>query len=269
MTRDLDAVIAPFGRTLAEALREPGERGALSAIGIAAFPEPAIADCVARGLAAYWRSSRAYRPGQLTFLCSHDSAVNSLLSEAIAFHAAETAGVRRRKAADGDGSVLLVSFRQGARDIAIRALAAWSRQRRKPSEEETERMRLHRITEAASDFESLPLAICDERKAGSTAIIEAALRCRRIWGLSLMVVDDLQGFDAGWKPDESAVACNSRKIDTLRAMAASLDVPIVVMTAFASATGASPPSPADFPAAGYVERAGDRVLFFDSLGGSE
>jgi replicative DNA helicase len=254
---------------LTEALRELDERGALSAIGIAAFLEPAIADCVAHGLAAYRRSSRACRSGRLAFLCGRDSAVNSLLSEAIAFHAAEAADVRRRKAADGEGAVLLVSFRQSARDIAIRALAARSRQRRKPSEEETERVRLHHIMEAASDLESLPLAICDERIAGSTAVIEAALRYRRIWGLSLMVVDDLQGFDAGWKPDENSVTCNSRKIDTLRAMAATLGVPIVVMATLASAAGAPPPRLADFAAAGYVERDGDLVLFVNTLQGSE
>jgi replicative DNA helicase len=161
--------------------------------------------------------------------------------------------------------VLLVSFRQTARDIAIRVLASLSLRRRKSSEEETERVRLLRILGAASDLESLPLVIFDDRVAGSAAVIDAALRYQRIWGLGLMVVDDLQVFDGGWKSNESSFACNERKIDTLRAMAESLGVPIVVMVAFASVERAPLPSLADFAATGYVEREGDQVLFFDSL----
>lgn len=265
MTLDLDAVFAPFRSALTEALRQPNERGALSAIGVTAFPESATADCVARSLVAYQRSSSVFRPGQLAFLCSRDSAFNSLLSEAIAYRAAETADVGRRTAAGDEGTVLLVSFRQNARDIAIRVLASLSRRRRKSSEEETERVRLLRILEAAANLESLPLAICDEPVAGSSGVIDAALRYQRIWGLGLMVVDDLQAFDAGWKPDESSFACNARKIDTLRAMAESLGVPIVVMVAFASVERAPLPSLTDFAAMGYVKREGDQVLFFDSL----
>ena len=76
MTWDLDAVIAPFRSALTEALRQPNETGALSAIGVAAFPESATADCVARSRVAYQPSSSVFRPGQLAFLCSRDSAFN-------------------------------------------------------------------------------------------------------------------------------------------------------------------------------------------------
>ena len=197
----------------------------------------------------------------LVILAGRPSMGKTALATNIAYHAAQTLMSRQEKS-----SIAFFSLEMSSEQLSTRILSEQARiksddiRRGKVSEEE-----INRYIETSRNIYNLPLLI-DETPAITIATLSnRARRIKRLFGLSLVVVDYIQLMRAGnLNRNDGRVQEISEITQGLKALAKELGVPVLALSQLSRAVEQrddKQPQLADLRESGSIEQDADVVMF--------
>ena len=197
----------------------------------------------------------------LVILAGRPSMGKTALATNIAYHAAQTLMSRQEKS-----SIAFFSLEMSSEQLSTRILSEQARiksddiRRGKVSEEE-----INRYIETSRNIYNLPLFI-DETPAITIATLSnRARRIKRLFGLSLVVVDYIQLMRAGnLNRNDGRVQEISEITQGLKALAKELGVPVLALSQLSRAVEQrddKQPQLADLRESGSIEQDADVVMF--------
>jgi replicative DNA helicase len=197
----------------------------------------------------------------LVVLAGRPSMGKTALATNIAYHASQTLMSRQQKS-----SVAFFSLEMSSEQLSTRILSEQARiksddiRRGKVSEEE-----INRYIETSRNIYNLPLFI-DETPAITIATLSnRARRIKRLFGLSLVVVDYIQLMRAGnLNRNDGRVQEISEITQGLKALAKELGVPVLALSQLSRAVEQrddKQPQLADLRESGSIEQDADVVMF--------
>ncbi len=196
----------------------------------------------------------------LVILAGRPSMGKTALATNIAYHAAQNILSRQEKS-----SVAFFSLEMSSEQLSTRILSEQARiksddiRRGKVTEEE-----INRYIETSRNIYSLPLFI-DETPAITIATLSnRARRIKRLFGVSLVVVDYIQLMRSNLNKNEGRVQEISEITQGLKALAKELNVPILALSQLSRAVEQrddKQPQLADLRESGSIEQDADVVMF--------
>ena len=196
----------------------------------------------------------------LVILAGRPSMGKTALATNIAYHAAQNILSRQEKS-----SVAFFSLEMSSEQLSTRILSEQARiksddiRRGKVTEEE-----INRYIETSRNIYSLPLFI-DETPAITIATLSnRARRIKRLFGVSLVVVDYIQLMRSNLSKNEGRVQEISEITQGLKALAKELNVPILALSQLSRAVEQrddKQPQLADLRESGSIEQDADVVMF--------
>ncbi len=196
----------------------------------------------------------------LIILAGRPSMGKTALATNIAYHASQTIQKRQEKS-----SVAFFSLEMSSEQLSTRILSEQARiksddiRRGKVTEEE-----INRYIETSRNIYNLPLYI-DETPAITIATLSnRARRIKRLFGLSLIVVDYIQLMRANLNKNEGRVQEISEITQGLKALAKELSVPVLALSQLSRAVEQrddKQPQLADLRESGSIEQDADVVMF--------
>ncbi len=196
----------------------------------------------------------------LIILAGRPSMGKTALATNIAYHAAQNIMSRQEKS-----SVAFFSLEMSSEQLSTRILSEQARiksddiRRGKVSDEE-----INRYVETSRNIYNLPLFI-DETPAITIATLSnRARRIKRLFGLSLVVVDYIQLMRSNTLKSEGRVQEISEITQGLKALAKELGVPILALSQLSRAVEQrddKQPQLADLRESGSIEQDADVVMF--------
>ncbi len=196
----------------------------------------------------------------LVILAGRPSMGKTALATNIAYHAAQTIMSRQEKS-----SVAFFSLEMSSEQLSTRILSEQARiksddiRRGKVTEEE-----INRYIETSRNIYNLPLFI-DETPAITIATLSnRARRIKRLFGVSLIVVDYIQLMRSNSNKNEGRVQEISEITQGLKALAKELGVPILALSQLSRAVEQrddKQPQLADLRESGSIEQDADVVMF--------
>ena len=197
----------------------------------------------------------------LVILAGRPSMGKTALATNIAYHAAQTIMSRQEKS-----SVAFFSLEMSSEQLSTRILSEQARiksddiRRGKVTEEE-----INRYIETSRNIYNLPLYI-DETPAITIATLSnRARRIKRLFGISLIVVDYIQLMRAGnFNRNDGRVQEISEITQGLKALAKELGVPVLALSQLSRAVEQrddKQPQLADLRESGSIEQDADVVMF--------
>ena len=196
----------------------------------------------------------------LIILAGRPSMGKTALATNIAYHAAQTIMNRQEKS-----SVAFFSLEMSSEQLSTRILSEQARiksddiRRGKVTEEE-----INRYIETSRNIYNLPLFI-DETPAITIATLSnRARRIKRLFGVSLVVVDYIQLMRSNLNKNEGRVQEISEITQGLKALAKELGVPILALSQLSRAVEQrddKQPQLADLRESGSIEQDADVVMF--------
>tara|TARA_B100000963_G_scaffold360386_1_gene391095 strand:+ start:121 stop:1542 length:1422 start_codon:yes stop_codon:yes gene_type:complete len=196
----------------------------------------------------------------LVILAGRPSMGKTALATNIAYHAAQNIMTRQEKS-----SVAFFSLEMSSEQLSTRILSEQARiksddiRRGKVTEEE-----INRYIETSRNIYTLPLFI-DETPAITIATLSnRARRIKRLFGVSLIVVDYIQLMRSNLSKNEGRVQEISEITQGLKALAKELNVPILALSQLSRAVEQrddKQPQLADLRESGSIEQDADVVMF--------
>ena len=196
----------------------------------------------------------------LVILAGRPSMGKTALATNIAYHAAQNILSRQEKS-----SVAFFSLEMSSEQLSTRILSEQSRirsddiRRGKVTEEE-----INRYIETSRNIYNLPLFI-DETPAITIATLSnRARRIKRLFGVSLIVVDYIQLMRSSTSKNEGRVQEISEITQGLKALAKELGVPVLALSQLSRAVEQrddKQPQLADLRESGSIEQDADVVMF--------
>tara|TARA_A100001011_G_scaffold399587_1_gene508978 strand:+ start:638 stop:2059 length:1422 start_codon:yes stop_codon:yes gene_type:complete len=196
----------------------------------------------------------------LVILAGRPSMGKTALATNIAYHAAQNIMGRQEKS-----SVAFFSLEMSSEQLSTRILSEQARiksddiRRGKVTEEE-----INRYIETSRNIYSLPLFI-DETPAITIATLSnRARRIKRLFGVSLIVVDYIQLMRSNLNKNEGRVQEISEITQGLKALAKELNIPILALSQLSRAVEQrddKQPQLADLRESGSIEQDADVVMF--------
>ncbi len=196
----------------------------------------------------------------LVILAGRPSMGKTALATNIAYHAAQNIMSRQEKS-----SVAFFSLEMSSEQLSTRILSEQARiksddiRRGKVTEEE-----INRYIETSRNIYNLPLFI-DETPAITIATLSnRARRIKRLFGVSLLVVDYIQLMRSNLNKNEGRVQEISEITQGLKALAKELNVPILALSQLSRAVEQrddKQPQLADLRESGSIEQDADVVMF--------
>ncbi len=196
----------------------------------------------------------------LVILAGRPSMGKTALATNIAYHAAQTILSRQEKS-----SIAFFSLEMSSEQLSTRILSEQSRirsddiRRGKVTEEE-----INRYIETSRNIYNLPLFI-DETPAITIATLSnRARRIKRLFGVSLIVVDYIQLMRSSSIKNEGRVQEISEITQGLKALAKELGVPVLALSQLSRAVEQrddKQPQLADLRESGSIEQDADVVMF--------
>ena len=196
----------------------------------------------------------------LVILAGRPSMGKTALATNIAYHAAQTIMSRQEKS-----SVAFFSLEMSSEQLSTRILSEQARiksddiRRGKVTEEE-----INRYIETSRNIYNLPLFI-DETPAITIATLSnRARRIKRLFGVSLIVVDYIQLMRANSSRSDNRVQEISEITQGLKALAKELGVPVLALSQLSRAVEQrddKQPQLADLRESGSIEQDADVVMF--------
>ena len=215
---------------------------------------------VPTGLTALDEMLGGLHKSDLVILAGRPSMGKTALATNIAYHSAQTIMSRQEKS-----SVAFFSLEMSSEQLSTRILSEQARirsddiRRGKVSEEE-----INRYIETSRNIYNLPLFI-DETPAITIATLSnRARRIKRLFGVSLIVVDYIQLMRANLNKNEGRVQEISEITQGLKALAKELNVPILALSQLSRAVEQrddKQPQLADLRESGSIEQDADVVMF--------
>ncbi len=215
---------------------------------------------VPTGLTALDEMLGGLHKSDLVILAGRPSMGKTALATNIAYHAAQTIMSREEKS-----SVAFFSLEMSSEQLSTRILSEQARirsddiRRGKVTEEE-----INRYIETSRNIYNLPLFI-DETPAITIATLSnRARRIKRLFGVSLIVVDYIQLMRANLNKNEGRVQEISEITQGLKALAKELNVPILALSQLSRAVEQrddKQPQLADLRESGSIEQDADVVMF--------
>ena len=215
---------------------------------------------VPTGLTALDEMLGGLHKSDLVILAGRPSMGKTALATNIAYHAAQTIMSGQEKS-----SVAFFSLEMSSEQLSTRILSEQARirsddiRRGKVSEEE-----INRYIETSRNIYNLPLFI-DETPAITIATLSnRARRIKRLFGVSLIVVDYIQLMRANLNKNEGRVQEISEITQGLKALAKELNVPILALSQLSRAVEQrddKQPQLADLRESGSIEQDADVVMF--------
>ncbi len=196
----------------------------------------------------------------LVIIAGRPSMGKTALATNIAYHAAKNIQLRSSKS-----SVAFFSLEMSSEQLSTRILSEQSRiksndiRRGKATEEE-----LSRYIETSRDIYDLPLYIDETPAITISTLSNRARRIKRLFGLSLIVVDYIQLMRTSSKRNDGRVQEISEITQGLKALAKELSVPVLALSQLSRAVEQrddKKPLLADLRESGSIEQDADVVLF--------
>ena len=215
---------------------------------------------VPTGLTALDEMLGGLHKSDLVILAGRPSMGKTALATNIAYHAAQNIMNRQEKS-----SVAFFSLEMSSEQLSTRILSEQARiksddiRRGKVTEEE-----INRYIETSRNIYNLPLFI-DETPAITIATLSnRARRIKRLFGVSLIVVDYIQLMRANTFKNEGRVQEISEITQGLKALAKELGVPVLALSQLSRAVEQrddKQPQLADLRESGSIEQDADVVMF--------
>ena len=196
----------------------------------------------------------------LVIIAGRPSMGKTALATNIAYHAAKNIQLKGSKS-----SVAFFSLEMSSEQLSTRILSEQSRiksndiRRGKATEEE-----LGRYIETSRDIYDLPLYIDETPAITISTLSNRARRIKRLFGLSLIVVDYIQLMRTSSKRNDGRVQEISEITQGLKALAKELGVPVLALSQLSRAVEQrddKKPQLADLRESGSIEQDADVVLF--------
>ncbi len=196
----------------------------------------------------------------LVIIAGRPSMGKTALATNIAYHAAKNIQLKGSKS-----SVAFFSLEMSSEQLSTRILSEQSRiksndiRRGKATEEE-----LSRYIETSRDIYELPLYIDETPAITISTLSNRARRIKRLFGLSLIVVDYIQLMRTSSKRNDGRVQEISEITQGLKALAKELSVPVLALSQLSRAVEQrddKKPQLADLRESGSIEQDADVVLF--------
>ncbi len=196
----------------------------------------------------------------LVIIAGRPSMGKTALATNIAYHAAKNIQIKSLKS-----SVAFFSLEMSSEQLSTRILSEQSRiksndiRRGKATEEE-----LGRYIETSRDIYDLPLYIDETPAITISTLSNRARRIKRLFGLSLIVVDYIQLMRTSSKRNDGRVQEISEITQGLKALAKELNVPVLALSQLSRAVEQrddKKPQLADLRESGSIEQDADVVLF--------
>ncbi len=196
----------------------------------------------------------------LIIIAGRPSMGKTALATNIAYHAAKNIQSKNSKS-----SVAFFSLEMSSEQLSTRILSEQSRiksndiRRGKATEEE-----LGRYIETSRDIYDLPLYIDETPAITISTLSNRARRIKRLFGLSLIVVDYIQLMRTSSKRNDGRVQEISEITQGLKALAKELGVPVLALSQLSRAVEQrddKKPQLADLRESGSIEQDADVVLF--------
>ncbi len=196
----------------------------------------------------------------LVIIAGRPSMGKTALATNIAYHAAKNIQSKEMKS-----SVAFFSLEMSSEQLSTRILSEQSRiksndiRRGKATEEE-----LGRYIETSRDIYDLPLYIDETPAITISTLSNRARRIKRLFGLSLIVVDYIQLMRTNSKKNDGRVQEISEITQGLKALAKELSVPVLALSQLSRAVEQrddKKPQLSDLRESGSIEQDADVVLF--------
>ena len=196
----------------------------------------------------------------LIILAGRPSMGKTALATNIAYHAAQTLLSRQEKS-----SVAFFSLEMSSEQLSTRILSEQARiksddiRRGKVTEEE-----INRYIETSRNIYNLPLFIDETPAITIATLCNRARRIKRLFGVSLVVVDYIQLMRAASNRSDNRVQEISEITQGLKALAKELGVPVLALSQLSRAVEQrddKQPQLADLRESGSIEQDADVVMF--------
>ena len=196
----------------------------------------------------------------LVIIAGRPSMGKTALATNIAYYAAKNIHDRNEKS-----SVAFFSLEMSSEQLSTRILSEQARipsndiRRGKATEEQ-----LNRYIETSRNIYDLPLYIDETPAISISALCNRARRLKRLFGLSLVVVDYIQLMRTSSKRNDGRVQEISEITQGLKALAKELNVPVVALSQLSRAVEQRDdkiPQLSDLRESGSIEQDADVVLF--------
>ena len=196
----------------------------------------------------------------LIILAGRPSMGKTALATNIAYHAAQTLLNRQEKS-----SVAFFSLEMSSEQLSTRILSEQARiksddiRRGKVTEEE-----INRYIETSRNIYNLPLFIDETPAITIATLCNRARRIKRLFGVSLVVVDYIQLMRAASNRSDNRVQEISEITQGLKALAKELGVPVLALSQLSRAVEQrddKQPQLADLRESGSIEQDADVVMF--------
>ncbi len=196
----------------------------------------------------------------LVIIAGRPSMGKTALATNIAYYAAKKIHEEKEKK-----SVAFFSLEMSSEQLSTRILSEQARiksndiRRGKATEEE-----LNRYIETSRDIYELPLYIDETPAISISAISNRARRLKRLFGLSLIVVDYIQLVRTNSRKNEGRVQEISEITQGLKALAKELNVPVLALSQLSRAVEQRDdkiPQLSDLRESGSIEQDADVVMF--------
>tara|TARA_B100001564_G_scaffold357029_1_gene372401 strand:- start:540 stop:1961 length:1422 start_codon:yes stop_codon:yes gene_type:complete len=215
---------------------------------------------VPTGLTALDEMLGGLHKSDLVILAGRPSMGKTALATNIAYHAAQTIMTRQEKS-----SVAFFSLEMSSEQLSTRILSEQARirsddiRRGKVSEEE-----INRYIETSRNIYNLPLFIDETPAITIATLCNRARRIKRLFGVSLIVVDYIQLMRSNSNKNEGRVQEISEITQGLKALAKELGVPVLALSQLSRAVEQrddKQPQLADLRESGSIEQDADVVMF--------
>ena len=196
----------------------------------------------------------------LVILAGRPSMGKTALATNIAYHAAQSIMSRQEKS-----SVAFFSLEMSSEQLSTRILSEQARirsddiRRGKVTEEE-----INRYIETSRNIYNLPLFIDETPAITIATLCNRARRIKRLFGVSLIVVDYIQLMRSSSSKNEGRVQEISEITQGLKALAKELSVPVLALSQLSRAVEQrddKQPQLADLRESGSIEQDADVVMF--------
>ena len=196
----------------------------------------------------------------LVILAGRPSMGKTALATNIAYHAAQTLMSRQEKS-----SVAFFSLEMSSEQLSTRILSEQAKiksddiRRGKVTEEE-----INRYIETSRNIYNLPLFIDETPAINIATLSNRARRIKRLFGVSLIVVDYIQLMRANTNRNDNRVQEISEITQGLKALAKELGVPVLALSQLSRAVEQrddKQPQLADLRESGSIEQDADVVMF--------
>ncbi len=196
----------------------------------------------------------------LVIIAGRPSMGKTALATNIAYHAAKNIQKKEKKS-----SIAFFSLEMSSEQLSTRILSEQSRiksndiRRGKATEEE-----LGRYIETSRDIYDLPLYIDETPAITISTLSNRARRIKRLFGLSMIVVDYIQLMRTNSKRNDGRVQEISEITQGLKALAKELSVPVLALSQLSRAVEQrddKKPQLSDLRESGSIEQDADVVMF--------